>query len=124
MAQQDKKIEGLVVEIFGNDYNIGGEPKDVQPVADFVDRKMREISEAHNGRLPDAQVAILAAMEITAEFFRVMKERKVFTDKAHETVDRLTRLVEERASISVHDTTESDTFEKSRLPDALGVQDS
>ena len=48
MEQQDKKIEGLVVEIFGNDYNIGGDPKDVQPVADFVDRKMREISEAHN----------------------------------------------------------------------------
>jgi hypothetical protein len=39
-------------------------------------------------------------MEITAELFKAMQERKAFTDKAHQSIDRLTRLVEDRATLS------------------------
>ena len=100
MADQGQQVQGVVVEILGQEYRIGGDPKEVHSVAEYVDRKMRGISDEHGGHLPKAQVAILAAMDITAELFRVMGERKVFTAKAHDSIDRLTKLVEERARLS------------------------
>ncbi|MFH1566535.1 MAG: cell division protein ZapA [Gemmatimonadota bacterium] len=100
MAENERQIQGVIVQIFGEDYRIGGEAAQVRQVADYVDRRMRELAEEHGGRLPKAQVAILAAMEITAELFKVMQERKAFTTKAHESIDRLTKLVEERARLS------------------------
>jgi len=93
-------IKGVVVEIFDEEYRIGGDPAHVQPVADYVDKKMKEMAAEHGGRLPKAQVAILTAMEITAELFRVMSDRTDFTEKAHASIDRLTKLVEERARMS------------------------
>ena len=79
---------------------LAGTPREIHSVAEYVDRKMRSISDAHDGNLPKAQVAILAAMDITAELFRIMGERKVFTAKAHDSIDKLTKLVEERAKLS------------------------
>jgi len=100
MAEGERQVEGAIVRIFDEEYRIGGDPAQVQQVADYVDRKMREIAEGHTSRLPKAQVAILAAMEITAELFKAMQQRKVFADKAHESIDRLTKLVEDRATLS------------------------
>jgi len=100
MAEDERQFQGVIVRIFGEEYRIGGEATQVRQVADYVDAKMREIADEHGGRLPKAQVAMLAAMEITAELFKVMQERKVFTVRAHESIDRLTRLVEERARLS------------------------
>ena len=100
MADQKEQVQGVLVEILGQEYRIGGNPKEIHSVAEYVDSKMRSISDAHGGNLPKAQVAILAAMDITAELFRIMGERKVFTTKAHDSIDRLTKLVEERAKLS------------------------
>lgn len=100
MASQNKEIEGVIVRIFGEEYRIGGDPGEVQQVAEYVDTKMKEISETHSGRLPKAQVAILAAMEVSAELFGIMKDRTEFAEKAHASVDRLTKLVEDRAKMS------------------------
>lgn len=99
MAQRDTQVEGVLVDIFGEQYRIGGDPKQVQQVAAYVDTKMKEIA-GKNARMPKAQVAMLAAMEVTADLFKVMAERKVFTDRAHESVQRLTRLVEDRANLT------------------------
>jgi cell division protein ZapA len=95
----DKQVQGVLVEIFGEQYRIGGEPKQVQQVAAYVDTKMKEIADK-SPRMPKAQVAMLAAMEVAADLFKVMSERKVFTERAHESVERLTRLVEDRASLA------------------------
>ncbi len=99
MAQHDAQVQGVLVEIFGEQYRIGGDPKQVQQVAAYVDTKMKEIA-AKNTRMPKAQVAMLAAMEVAADLFKVMSERKVFTERAHESVERLTRLVEDRATLT------------------------
>jgi len=99
VAQRDTQVQGVLVEIFGEQYRIGGDPKQVQQVAAYVDTKMKEIA-AKNARMPKAQVGMLAAMEVAADLFRVMSERKVFTDRAHESVERLTRLVEDRANLT------------------------
>ena len=100
MAQRDEQIRGVQVEIFGDRYNIGGDPRQVQRVAAYVDAKMTEIAAQQGQRRSKAEVAILAAMEITAELFRAMSERKAFTDRAHESIERLTRLVEDRARLT------------------------
>lgn len=99
MAQRERQVQGVLVEIFGEQYRIGGDPKQVQQVAAYVDKKMQEIADK-NARMPKAQIAMLAAMEVAADLFKVMSERKVFTDRAHESVERLTRLVEDRATLT------------------------
>jgi len=96
---RDTQVQGVLVEIFGEQYRIGGDPKQVQQVAAYVDTKMKEIADK-SPRMPKAQVAMLTAMEVAADLFKVMSERKVFTDRAHESVERLTRLVEDRASLA------------------------
>jgi len=100
MSTSDRQVEGVTVEIFGEQYCIGGDPKQVQQVAEYVDKKMEEVVGSQKGRMPKTQVAMLAAMEITAELFRVMSERKAFTDRAHESIERLTQLVEDRGRIT------------------------
>jgi cell division protein ZapA len=99
VAQRERQVQGVLVEIFGEQYRIGGDPKQVQQVAAYVDKKMQEIADK-NARMPKAQIAMLAAMEVAADLFKVMSERKVFTDRAHESVERLTRLVEDRATLT------------------------
>ncbi len=108
------QVEGVLVEIFGEKYRIGGDPQQVQQVAAYVDAKMKEIT-AKNGRMPKAQVAMLAAMETAADLFKVMSERKVFTDRAHESVERLTKLVEDRATLVDADVTAATGAQSNRL---------
>jgi len=120
------QIKGVVVEIFDEEYRIGGEPSQVQPVAAYVDKKMKEMAAEHDGRLPKAQVAILTAMEITAELFRVMRDRTDFTEKAHASIDRLTKLVEERAKMSDAGsvTEETSTLERRIRERSIRIPDS
>ena len=125
MAKSDKQFEGVEVEIFGQSYRIGGEPEKIQPAAEYVDRKMHEIVENHDARrLPNLQVAILAAMEIAAEFLNLEKERKEFADKANESFHRLTKRVKERADLPDGGSDEQDPPVERRLRDTLGVEDS
>ena len=120
MAQGDEQIRGVQVEIFGDRYSIGGDPRQVQQVAAYVDAKMKEIAGQQGPRRSKAEVAILAAMEVTAELFKVMSERKAFTDRAHESIERLTRLVEDRARLTgVSDATLPSA---SRLRERLAVR--
>ena len=100
--QVDRDVQGVNVEIFGERYPISseGDAAEVQRIAAFVDKKMREIADLHSGRLTTSRVAVLAAMEITVELFRVMQERHQLTARAHENLDRLSRLIEDRADIS------------------------
>ena len=119
MAKQDKQFEGVEVEIFGHSYRIGGEPEKIQPAAEYVDRKMQEIAENHDARLPALQVAILAAMEVAAEFLSLDKERQEFADKANESISRLTRKVEERVDLP-----EEELPVERRLRGTIEVEDS
>ena len=50
------------------------EAEKVQEIARYVDEKMREIKDKSEG-LGDQKTAILAALEIASEYFRVLKER-------------------------------------------------
>ena len=100
----DRNVQGVNVEIFGERYPISseGDATEVQRIAAFVDKKMREIADLHSGRLSTSRVAVLTAMELTVELFRAMQERNQLTARAHENLDRLTKLIEDRADMSQH----------------------
>jgi cell division protein ZapA (FtsZ GTPase activity inhibitor) len=59
---------------------------------------MRQIA-AQGHRLPKTTLAVLAAMDITAELLGTRQEQERLADKAHESLGRLNKLIDERASI-------------------------
>ena len=124
MAKSDKQFEGVEVEIFGKTYRISGELEKIQPAAEYVDQKMREIAENHKTNLQDLRVAILAAMQIADEFLSLDKERQEFADKANESIHRLTQKVEERVDIPASGSEEEELPVERRVRDNLGVEDS
>lgn len=96
-------IEGVIVQIFGDEYQFaseGGDEDQIRQVAAYVDQKMSEISAKHKGRVPRATLAVWAAMEIAAELMGTLREKSMLSPDARESLDRLTRLVEERAGMS------------------------
>ena len=99
MAKGDSQVQGVLVEIFGEQYRIAGDPEQVQQVAEYVDARMKVIAEGRSGIRP-TQVAILAAMQIAAELLKLMADRKLFTDRARDSIERLIHLVEDRGGIA------------------------
>ncbi|MBI2501617.1 MAG: cell division protein ZapA [Candidatus Latescibacteria bacterium] len=117
MADKGRQIQGVLVQILGEEYRIAseGDPAEVQRVAEYVDRKMRELL-ARQGSLPRGKVAVLAAMDIAAELLNVLQERQLIAEKAHEKIDRLSRLIDERASLSTSQTETSSLERLFRAP--------
>jgi len=74
------------IEIFGKIYTVKGEkdPEYVRKVAEYVDRKMREISQVTE-TVSTSRIAILASLNIADELFDLM-------DNAEELRDRMTEL--------------------------------
>ena len=70
------------VEIFGKVYTVRGE-KDVEyvrRVAEYVDRKMREMSQVTD-TVSTSRIAILAALNIADEFFDLREETDEFESR-------------------------------------------
>lgn len=84
--------KSLKVNIYGTEYSLVSEsdPKRVESIAKYVDDKMREIQKASPNRTIH-QIAILAALNIADELFRVsqLKSRSTM-DKEFE--NRLLRM--------------------------------
>lgn len=100
MADRDGHLEGIVVQIYGEEYRIAGtDAAQVQKMAAYVDGKMREIAALHAGPVPKAKLAVLAAMTIADELFQAMHEQNRLAETAQENLERLTRLVDERADM-------------------------
>ncbi|HDL52461.1 MAG TPA: cell division protein ZapA [Proteobacteria bacterium] len=69
-------VSGRVdVEIFGKVYTVRGDkdPEYVRKVAEYVDRKMREISEVTE-TVSTSRIAILASLNIADELFAMFDE--------------------------------------------------
>jgi cell division protein ZapA len=65
------------VEIFGAVYTVRGaeEPEHLQELAGLVDRKMREVAQ-HVSTADTARIAILAALNLADELFRIQKRQE------------------------------------------------
>lgn len=101
MPKADRQIKGVLVRIFGDEYRISShaDPGDVEQIARYVDEKMQAIAAQHPGRVAKTTLAVLTAMEITSELFDAMREQNELTETAQENLQRLSRLVDERADI-------------------------
>ncbi|AMA72020.1 MULTISPECIES: cell division protein ZapA [Aneurinibacillus] len=73
MSGQNK--ERVVVEIYGQYYTMKGDSSSshMRMIAGYVDDKMRKISEA-NPRLDTNKLAVLAALNMADEYFRLRME--------------------------------------------------
>jgi len=80
------------VEIFGKVYTVRGDkdPEYVRRVAEFVDRKMREIAQVTD-TVSTSRIAILASLNIADELMTILEESEEF--KARMKI--LTRQIEE-----------------------------
>lgn len=73
------------VDIFGHDYILKSDADDnhIQRVAEFVDRKMKEVSTSSNSQTV-LNIAILAALNIADEYLKIKDERELAEIKARE----------------------------------------
>ena len=100
MAKANPQVQGVAVQIFGEEYLIAeNDAIKVQKIANYVDEKMREIDEQHPGRIPISKLAVLAAMTIADELLNTLGEQNRLAETAQENLQRLTELVDARASM-------------------------
>jgi len=87
------------VEIFGSVYHVRGTDDSgyLQGLADLVDRKMREVAQ-HATSADTARIAILAALNLADELFRIQKrqegERVEIRDKVAVLTEELSRALD------------------------------
>ena len=88
------------VKIFDEEYRVAShlDAEKMQRVAECVDAKMREI-EGRASHLSKSRVAVLAAMEMAADLLQIRQEREDLLQQAHEQINRLNELVEQRSSL-------------------------
>jgi cell division protein ZapA len=79
------------VEIFGAVYSVRGteDPGYLQGLAELVDRKMRDIAQ-HVSTTETARIAILAALNLADELFRIQKRLEGERGEIREKVVALT----------------------------------
>lgn len=89
----NKKAAAVQVEIFGQTYSVraAGDPAYIKELANFVDQKMREVSE-HAPTVDSAKIAILSALNISDEFYQF--RTKSLEGDPGRFATRATRLVE------------------------------
>lgn len=81
------------VEIFGKVYTVRGEkdPDYVRRVAEFVDRKMREIAQVTD-TVSTSRIAILASLNIADELMTILEE----SEELKARMKKLTHDIEEK----------------------------
>jgi cell division protein ZapA len=97
MGENSERI--TTVEIYGQTYHIRGAtaPDHIAQLAGFVDEKMREVSE-HTPTVDSLKVAVLAALNITDQYFsarlRLKNLEQMVTERSGALSDKLDSLVD------------------------------
>ena len=92
----DKEKRNLTeVEIYKEAYKIVNDasPKYTQSLAKYVDEKMKDISQA-TSTVSSMKVAVLAALNIADELFKVKQELKTEKEVIEKETDSLYRLIQ------------------------------
>ena len=71
----------VIVTIFGKEYSLVSEvdPDYIRKAAGYLDSKMREVAENYHN-IPEARVAVLAALNIADELFRSRESKEDLSD--------------------------------------------
>jgi len=87
------------VEIFGKVYTVRGDkdPDYVRRVAEFVDRKMREISQVTE-TVSTSRIAILASLNIADELMTLLEESEELRSRIRKLNERIEISLGEEAS--------------------------
>jgi cell division protein ZapA len=88
-------MERIQVEIFGQVYSIKGrdDPAYIHELAAFIDAKMKEIQKG-TGTVDPHRVAILTALTITDELYRLRERYGLLEKTSENAADRLLDLTE------------------------------
>lgn len=88
-------MESVQVEIFGQVYSIRGmaEPEHIRELAAYVDAKMKEVQKG-TGTVDPHRVAILAALTISDELYRLRERSSDFEKSTERAVQRLLEITE------------------------------
>ncbi len=83
-------MESVQVEIFGQTYHIKGkdDPAYIKELAAFLDAKMKEVQKG-TGTADPHRVAILTALTISDELYRLRQQHSSLEKTAEQRVDRL-----------------------------------
>jgi cell division protein ZapA len=92
-------MESVQVEIFGQLYSLKGkdDPLYIRELAAFVDAKMREVQKG-TGTGDPHRVAILTALTISDELYRLRQEHNLLGRTVEEGVQRLLAVTMQQAS--------------------------
>jgi cell division protein ZapA len=92
MPEKSDKPGQVHVEIFGQTYSVraGGDPGYVEQLAAYVDSQMRETSRSA-GAVDSLRVAVLSALNIADECFRLRSAAREAEAKANEKAAALAR---------------------------------
>ncbi|HUG52832.1 MAG TPA: cell division protein ZapA [Vicinamibacteria bacterium] len=96
MADKSTSTTGAVhVEIFGQTYTVkaGADPGYVEELAAHVDAQMREVGKTA-GAVDSVRVAVLAALNIADECFRLRRQVRDGDEKTAARAERLARELE------------------------------
>ena len=87
------------VEIFGKVYTVRGDkdPDYVRRVAEFVDRKMREISQVTE-TVSTSRIAILASLNIADELMTILEESEELRSRIRQLNERIEASFDEESS--------------------------
>jgi cell division protein ZapA len=92
-------MESVQVEIFGQVYNIKGkdDPGYIRELAAYLDVKMKEVQKG-TGTADPHRVAILTALTISDELYRLREEHSSLEKTAEQRVERLLNITLETGS--------------------------
>jgi cell division protein ZapA len=87
---------GTTVMILGQEYTVRseGDPQYVREIAQYVDRRMREVSQASQ-QVSSTKIAILAALNIADELFRERRQTGSGVEHLQERAEHLLVALEE-----------------------------
>ena len=90
IRQQTEPEQTVRVEIYNQTYSIrsDGDNDYIHTLAEYVDRKMREVAQHVKG--DSARIAVLAALNLADELFRVQKQQEGERVEIREKVAELT----------------------------------
>lgn len=90
------------VNIYGEEYTVRSEGDEdyIRQVAGYVDRKMRQIAEKVPNKSP-ARVAILAALNITDEYFAEKRKQEEGRSSFEERASSIITLLDDKLSDAV-----------------------
>jgi len=95
MEDHDQNL--VRVSIFGQEYTVKAQADSryIADVADYVDSKMREVSEGLPSNQSELRIAILTSMSITDELFTIRREREDIISDVEDRAASMVELIDE-----------------------------